>query len=144
MINERQAHKYCKEEISKIENYEKAIADTTRTWVCHHRTEIWWNSTKKELIENECYFNRKACELMFLTQAEHARLHMTDEHRKKISVSNTGKHSVLTISSETREKMRESHKGKIFTTAHKLNLSEAVKAYWAKRKQGGNYDAKMG
>lgn len=35
MINEKQARKYCKEDISKIKNYEKAIADTTKTWQCH-------------------------------------------------------------------------------------------------------------
>ena len=134
MLNERQAHKYCKEEISKIENYEKAIADTTRTWVCHHRTEIWWNCTKKELIENECYFNRKACELIFLTQAEHARLHMTAEHRKKISESNKGK----IFTTAHRKNISESRKGKIFTAEHRKNISEARKAYWASRRQGGN------
>ena len=49
MINEKQARKYCKEELSKIKNYDKAIADTTQTWDLHHMTETWWNCTKKEL-----------------------------------------------------------------------------------------------
>ena len=40
MINEHNAKKFCKEDISKIENYDKAIADTTQVWDCHHRTEI--------------------------------------------------------------------------------------------------------
>ena len=29
MINEKQAHKYCSDDISTIENYDKAIADST-------------------------------------------------------------------------------------------------------------------
>ena len=74
MINERQAKKYCKEDISKIENYDKAISDTSQTWDLHHRTEIWWNCSKQDLIDNECYYNRKACELIFLTHAEHTRM----------------------------------------------------------------------
>ena len=31
--------KYCKDNISKIENYEKAIASKI-TWHCHHMAEI--------------------------------------------------------------------------------------------------------
>ena len=45
MINEYIAKRFCKEDLTKIENYDKAIADTTHTWHCHHRTEIWWNCT---------------------------------------------------------------------------------------------------
>ena len=128
MIDEYKAKKYCKEDISKIENYDKAIADTTQTWDCHHRTEIWWNCTKKELIENECYYNRKACELIFLTHSEHRQLHMkgrtvTDETRRKISEARKGKHHTAetrckmskanrNISDETRRKMSEAHKRK--------------------------------
>lgn len=39
MINEINVHSYCKEDISKIENYELAVNDT-EMWECHHRTEI--------------------------------------------------------------------------------------------------------
>ena len=41
MINEKQARKYCKEEISKIKNYEKAIADTTQTWKIINGKRVW-------------------------------------------------------------------------------------------------------
>ena len=58
MINEKKAKRYCKEDLSKIKNYDKAIADTTQVWDCHHRTEIWWNCSAKDLIENECYYHR--------------------------------------------------------------------------------------
>ena len=102
MINIRQAKRYCKEDLYKIENYEKAIADTTQTWDLHHRTEIWWNCTKKELIENECYYHRKACELIFLTPADHISL-----HKKGKSSPNKGR----TFSKEWCKKMSDSHKG---------------------------------
>lgn len=92
MIKEMNAYAYCKEDISKIENYDKAVNDKSETWLCHHRTEIWWNCTAQELKDNECYYNRPAKELIFLTRSEHTTLHMTgshrtftDEHRRKLS-----------------------------------------------------------
>lgn len=123
MIDEKIARKYCKEDLSKIKNYDKAIADKTRTWDCHHMTETWWNCTRKELIENDCYYNRKACELIFLTRSEHIRLHnmnMSDDARKKMSEAMKGRTSPrkgVTLSEETRRK-----------------ISEAAKRRWAKKR----------
>jgi hypothetical protein len=136
MINERYAQRYCKEDISKIENYEKAIADTSQTWVIHHRTEIWWNCTKKELIANECYYNRKACELIFLTKDEHVRLHnkgksFNAEHRQKLSESHKGK----TFTAVTRAKISEARTGTQRTTETRKKMSNAIKEWWAKRKE---------
>ena len=113
MINEKYAKLFCKEDISKIKNYNKAIADDTQTWECHHMTETWWNCTRQELIDNECYYNRKACELIFLTKEEHVRLHkkdkvLTEEHRKKISASLNGHQH----SKESLKKMSAAFKGK--------------------------------
>ena len=75
MIKEMNAWAFCKEDISKIENYEEAINDKSQSWDCHHRTEIWWNCSAEELMNNECYYHRPAKELIFLTHAEHAKLH---------------------------------------------------------------------
>ena len=137
MINEYYAKKFCKEDISKIENYDKAIADTTQVWHCHHRTEIWWHCSKKDLIDNECYYNRKACELIFLTKSEHSRLHnkgrtLTEEHRKNLSESRKGKH----LSEETRKKLSEANKGKSawnkgksMTEETRKKISEACKGH---------------
>ena len=113
MINEKRVRKFCKEDLSKIKNYDKAIADTTQVWDCHHMTETWWNCSAKELIENECYYNRKACELIFLTHSEHARLHkkgkkFSEDTRRKISEAKKGKHHT----EEHRRKCGEAHKGK--------------------------------
>ena len=131
MINESRVKKYCKEELSKIENYDKAVADTTQIWDLHHRTEIWWNCTAQELIDNECYYNRKACELIFLTHAEHTRLHnkgklLSEEQRRKISEAKKGK----TLSEEHRRKLSEAKKGKKrmpFSEEHRRKISEAKK-----------------
>ena len=131
MINENQAKKFCKEDISKIKNYDKAIADTTQVWDCHHMTETWWNCSAKDLIANECYYNRKACELIFLTHAEHISLHikgkhLPDETRKKISDALKG----CTLTEEHRRKLSEAMKGKKlkpFTDEHRKKMSEAKK-----------------
>lgn len=89
MINLINARAYCKEYISKIENYELAMNDT-EMWDCHHRTEIWWNCSRQELKDNECYYNRPAKELIFLTKAQHRALHnkvreITEEYRTNVS-----------------------------------------------------------
>lgn len=119
MINERQAKRYCKEDLSKIKNYDKAIADTSQTWDLHHMTETWWNCTAKDLIDNECYYNRKACELIFLTPSEHHKLH------------NKGKHH----SEETRDKMLKSHKGKKLSEEHRKKIADAAKKRWENKKE---------
>ena len=122
MINFRQTKKYCKEDISKIKNYDKAIADTTQTWVCHHRTEIWWNCTAQDLIDNECYYHRKACELIFLTTAEHTSLNTKGKKRKLFT-------------EETRRKMSEAKKGKKFTEEHRKKIADAAKKRWENKKE---------
>ena len=78
MINEYYAKKFCCEDISLIENYDKAIADTTQTWDCHHRGEILpcGRFSVSDLKKFELYFNRPASELIFLTRSEHRRLHL--------------------------------------------------------------------
>ena len=88
MIDKKRAIKYCKNDISLIENYDKAIADTTQVWHCHHRRETIYS--RSGLIEIGEYYNRPACELIFLTKSEHMRLHnlgknVSAETRKKIS-----------------------------------------------------------
>lgn len=120
MINKYNTKRFCKEDISKIENYDKAINDTTQMWHCHHRDEVkvlpsgmTIVRSKQELIENGRYYNCPANELIFLTKSEHSRLHkkgqiLSEEHRRKISEAKKGK----LRSEETRRKISESQKGK--------------------------------
>ena len=124
MIDKKRAIKYCKNDISLIENYDKAVADKSQVWHCHHRRESIYSA--KELIDIGEYYNRPACELIFLTPNEHHRLHHlgkypNEESRNKMSEAkkgknnprfgkpawNNGKHQ----SAEIRKKMSESKKG---------------------------------
>ena len=82
MINVRNAKKYCSDDLSLIENYDKAVADTTQMWAIHHRDEvkvlpsgITVIRTASELKEDNRYYNCPANELIFLTNSEHFKLH---------------------------------------------------------------------
>ena len=89
---------YCKD-FTKIENYSKAILDTSQTWDCHHRLETHllkngkWAERDEEilieqLIDDNLYFDRPPEELIFLTRSEHKKFHhlsMTKASLKTIS-----------------------------------------------------------
>ncbi len=131
MICKRTVKKFCSEDISRIENYSKAIADTTQMWACHHRLETHnsdgerriVNLTREELKALDMYYNRAPSELIFMTVSEHKSLHMkgkfnisagkmTEETKRKISEANKGyKHS-----EEAKRKMSEARKGKTGAT----------------------------
>ena len=129
MIGKQTIKKYCCEDISLIENFDIAVNSPDK-WDCHHRKEIENGRiiSVKELKEQGLYYNRPAEELIFLSKAEHQRLHVhncSEETRKKMSESRKGKkHSEETrkkiaeakkgheCSAETRKKMAEAHKGK--------------------------------
>ena len=136
MINELYTHAYCKDDISKIENYDKAMTDAAQTWVLHHRLELTLDGefahTAEELKRLDMYYNRPYFELIFLTKSEHNRLHnkgknhplygkhLSDEHRRKISDAVKGENNPFygksspmkgrRHSEETRKKMSEAAK----------------------------------
>lgn len=74
---------YCCDDISLIENYEKAAADKFIGWHCHHRLETHnsdgerrsVNISAKELRALGMYYERPASELILMTSKEHLRLH---------------------------------------------------------------------
>ena len=90
MICEETVKVFCNEDITKIENYDKAIADTTKTWQCHHRLEIMPFSKKeisvKKMEELGLYYNRPANELIFLTETEHKALHLASRNKSKPTI----------------------------------------------------------
>jgi hypothetical protein len=69
--------KYCCEDISLIENYDKALNDKTQMWHCHHKAEILPCGRYKvnDLNKFNLYYKRPANELIFLTTKEHRKLH---------------------------------------------------------------------
>lgn len=118
--------KLCKD-FTKIENYEKAIADS-KMWEPHHRLETHNSDgekrlvdlSTKELIALGMYYDRQAEELIFMTRAEHTRLHKkgskrSEEYKRKISEALKGeKHPLYGthLSEETKKKISDACKGK--------------------------------
>ena len=72
-----------KEELHKIENYDKAINDKTQVWHLHHRLELTLDGefahTSKELGRLGMYKHRPYFELIFLTEHDHKSLHASSE-----------------------------------------------------------------
>lgn len=121
-----------------IENYDKAIADTTQPWDCHHRLETHNSDgerrlvdiSKAELIALGMYYDRPPEELIFLTSVEHSLLHLkgkhhSEEHRRKISETMKGKHR----SEETKKKISEAKKGHSHSEEAIRKMSEAHKGH---------------
>lgn len=95
---------YCRHP-ELIENYDKAIADETQFWECHHRFEALF--TREELIKYNWYYDVEPNCLIFLTKAEHNSLHTKGK----------------THSDETKRKIGEAHKGKFI---NRKDLSKKV------------------
>lgn len=120
MINELNAMRFCKDDIKRIENYDKAITDTTQTWVCHHRLETNFLNgdllpfgiyfSVEELIKLRLYYNRPASELIFLTKSEHRKTHCKVINNYKPQYGN------------------KFTKGKRLSEEHKHKISNAVKS----------------
>ena len=139
MINEYKAKRYCKEEISKIENYEQAVNDTTQVWDLHHILgEIL---TREQLLDHDFYYDVPSCMLKFVTRAEHNSIHQSGnkntfygkkhsyESRARMSASHKG----ILHTKETCRKISESHKGKKLSEETRRKLSEAAKRRWARK-----------
>lgn len=62
---------YCRHP-ELIENYDKAIADTSQTWEVHHRMEKYF--PRKTLIAIGWYYDCEPEELIFLTKEEHCKI----------------------------------------------------------------------
>lgn len=158
MINEQNAKKFCKDNISKIENYDKAVADPTQTWDLHHRLELTLDGSyahsREDLKRLGMYYARPYFELVFLTKSEHLRLHNTvnalsadnkrnRSERNKGNQYALGNHAFLGKhhSEVTKRKISERNKGENhgFYGKHqsdeaKRKISEAAKAMWERRR----------
>lgn len=71
------------EDVTKVENYEKAKADNFVNWVQHHRLETHNSDGERRLVQItaeelkvlDMYYNRPVEELIWLTRAEHINIH---------------------------------------------------------------------
>ena len=120
-----------------IENYDKASMDTERMWHCHHRAEILpcGKFGVEDLKLHGLYYNRPSSEFIFLTSAEHHRLHMvgnkitlgmrfhfSEEHRHKMSVAQKGK----VLSEEHKRKIGDYFRGGKLSEEHKEKVRKAL------------------
>ena len=123
MIKYRNVTSYCCEDISLIENYDKAISNDI-IYDCHHRKETDEGLSVKQLKEQNLYFNRPANELIFLSHDEHARLHQTTNNLFKD----------IPKSLEHKQKISESLKGRKLSNEHKQNISKGLQGHvgWTK------------
>lgn len=131
---------YCRDDISKIENYELAKADNFVGWECHHRNELTVNGefahTAAELKQMNMYYNRPYFELIFLRRTEHCKLHTRAQKRfnilntPEVRAKNAVAVSKATKTQEYRDKMSKIMKGRKFSEEHRKNLRKA----WERRK----------
>lgn len=117
-------------ELTKIENYDKAVADETQLWDCHHRLELTLDGefahSQEDLIRMGMYYNRPYFELIFLTHSEHSRLHGNSrsiEYKTKMSETLKGRN----FNEETRKKLSEASKRRYSNEEARKKLSEALK-----------------
>ena len=116
----RNVKKYCCEDPSLIENYELALKDKANEWDCHHKLEIHsdYRNTPDDLIMMGLYYNRPACELIFLRKGNHTSSHnkgvkKSETHKKNLSKARTGLHNKV--------------KRKPLTEEQKYNISNGTK-----------------
>lgn len=138
----KKARIYCCEDLSFVENYDKAINDNTQIWDIHHKLEIREDGThvsSKELKEQGLLYNRPACELIFLTKADHSKLHRigkhhSDESKRKMRESSLGDKNGMygrKHKDESKQKMR----GRKFSDETRQKMQEARKKYWEDKKK---------
>ena len=124
MISDIRIKEICKD-FTKIENYDKAIADDA-LYVCHHRLETHFSDgtprpnsahiSRDELQALDMYLSRPPEELIFLTLSEHSKLHNncttfgphSEKSRKKRNKSLKTTNAAMTLE-ERKMKYGHSH-----------------------------------
>lgn len=139
--------RFCKGDITKIENYCKAANSGPYSYICHHRLETHFSDgtlrpvkarlSPEELIALDMYYNRPPEELIFLTIPEHNTLHhkgvattkgrkASEETKRKISETLKG-HK---LSDEAKRKISEANKRRKLSESTKKKISESLKRHY--------------
>lgn len=126
----RSAYAFCIEDISLIENYDKAISDDSNNYIVHHKLGISAGRciSKDELISMNLYFHRPAAELIFMTKSEHVKLH-NKARINQISKTFAEANRNRIWTPEMRKKMSDKMKGRKLgpmSEEHRKKLSDAA------------------
>lgn len=100
-----------------IENYDKAIADKTCIWKCHHKKEEFY--TRPELIDLDMYYNVPPEDLVFVKDEK---MHQEYPHKGQVVKYTEGVRRKL---SEARKGKPSWNKGKHFSEEAKRKLSKS-------------------
>jgi len=134
IASDRKLRKVCRN-YEQVENYEKAVADE-EIWDLHHRREIDENKSSQQLKDEGRYYNLDPSELIFLTHAEHTKLHNENalsETRKKLSEANSGENNPMfgkQHREDSRKKMSEAKKGRVFPKISKASVERNSGRFW--------------
>lgn len=134
---------FCREDANKIEGYEEAIKSEEQ-YDCHHRLELHTDGslrfTADSLKKLDLYYNRPACELVFLPRIEHKRLHTkarweSGQLKKKFGSPRKGMKWSHPMSEEAKENLSLAHKGKKLSKEHRISLMKPKSDFGFKFKE---------
>lgn len=117
---------YCCEPVDRIQGYEQATA-SPELFACHHRFEEMGLS-REDLKEMGLYYNRPACELVFVPFDEHNRFHSGIIPSEASMRSRFQKGRVPTFTDAHRQKISEAKRGVRQSPEHTARVVEAQKA----------------
>ena len=116
------AYAYCRDDVSKIENYEQAMNDKEHVWHCHHRLELTLDGefahSRAELQRLGMYFKRPYSSIPDKTRAK-----LADSAKRTW----TGRHH----SAEAKAKMSKTHMGHVGYNAKKRAFTDGIKNVFA-------------
>ena len=123
MFNSAMARMYCCDPIESIQGFKEA-SESTEKYHIHHRFEEMGLSLA-DLKELGMYYNRPACELVFIEGREHNRKHSTTDLSDKYIQALWKKGHIPEFTEEHRRHISEAKKGVKQTPEHTLHVVEA-------------------